>query len=423
MSDHMLTRSTTTARREAGPEASGPRTDHHTTDGVGQVPASAGARSESPAPAASPVQAFLRAHPTEPAASALPDPAMADPPGSAEAETQDAPAVLGSQGPSSDSNPPVHAISPSETHIVHQGVGSIISQSVENGASSAPASGSAGDEGLSVSPHGGAHAQTQMLRLMQGMINELQEQQLVAMHALVESSQQYMRQEMCAALAEASDSARQGPTPGPEPYEDFSDANDSDGDAAGNDGTKYSTPSSSKDSVPPSTIRQSSLIRDGVGGGVGGARRPQLPATDSPQNRPILAVLATRSASPVRSSTVSSFRVQVSKWQSIGLPAHCRSNSAHMDAHHTALTTPRVINAASKTKAGGQDQTGRLRLKRAPAHTIMKAGAQRRGAFSLCLDDQAFDGRPNVIAMLVFVSTDGVRVCTRACVCSEKGLL
>ena len=65
-----------------------------------------------------------------------------------------------------------------------------------------------------------------------------------------------------------------------------------------------------------------------------------------------------------------------------------------MDAHHTAFTTPRVINAASKTKAGGQDQTGRLRLKRAPAHTIMKAGARRRGAFSLCsrLDDQAFDG-------------------------------
>ena len=65
-----------------------------------------------------------------------------------------------------------------------------------------------------------------------------------------------------------------------------------------------------------------------------------------------------------------------------------------MDAHHTALTTPRVINAASKMKAGDQDQTGRLRLKRAPAHRIMKAGARRRGASSLCSrpDDQAFDG-------------------------------
>lgn len=64
-----------------------------------------------------------------------------------------------------------------------------------------------------------------------------------------------------------------------------------------------------------------------------------------------------------------------------------------MDAHHTAFTTPRVITA-SKTKAGDQDQTGRLRLKRAPAHTIMKAGARRKGASSLCsrLDDQAFDG-------------------------------
>ena len=64
-----------------------------------------------------------------------------------------------------------------------------------------------------------------------------------------------------------------------------------------------------------------------------------------------------------------------------------------MDAHHTAFTTPRVITA-SKTKAGDQDQTGRLRLKRAPPHTIMKAGARRRGASSLCshLDDQAFDG-------------------------------
>ena len=63
-----------------------------------------------------------------------------------------------------------------------------------------------------------------------------------------------------------------------------------------------------------------------------------------------------------------------------------------MDAHHTQLTTPCVINAASKTKAGGQDQTGRLRLKRAPAHTIMKAA--RTGASSLCSrsDDQAFDG-------------------------------
>jgi len=179
---------------------------------------------------------------------------------------------------------------------------------------------------------------------MQGMINELQEQQLVAMHALVESSQQCMRQEMCAALAEASGSARQGPTPGPERYEDFSH----DSDAAGNDGTKYSTRSSSKHSVPPSTIRQSSLIRqtdrdaDGVmGGGVGGARRPQLPATDSPQN-------------PVRPTT--------------------HTARPTMDAHHTQLTTPCVITA-SKTKAGGQDQTGRLRLKRAPAHTIMKAGA------------------------------------------------
>ena len=64
-----------------------------------------------------------------------------------------------------------------------------------------------------------------------------------------------------------------------------------------------------------------------------------------------------------------------------------------MDAHHTQLTTPCVITA-SKTKAGGQDQTGRLRLKRAPAHRIMEAGARRRGASSLCsrLDDQAFDG-------------------------------
>ena len=62
-----------------------------------------------------------------------------------------------------------------------------------------------------------------------------------------------------------------------------------------------------------------------------------------------------------------------------------------MEAHHTQLTTPCVITA-SKTKAGDQDQTGRLRLKRAPAHTIMKAGARRRGASSLCLDDQAFDG-------------------------------
>jgi len=191
----MLTRSTTTARREAGPEASGPRTDHHTTDGVGQVPASAGARSESPAPAASPVQAFLQdlfrgsdrkatAHPTEPAASALPDPAVADPPASAEAdqtadvgpaETQDVPAVLGSQGPSSDSNPPAHAISPSETHVINQGVG-IISPSVENASCkanvastvcvSAPAS--AGDEGLS--PHAsktkaGDQDQTGRLRL------------------------------------------------------------------------------------------------------------------------------------------------------------------------------------------------------------------------------------------------------------------
>ena len=183
MSDHMLTRSTTTARRGAGPEASGPRTEPHTTDGVGQVPASAGARSESPAPAASPVQAFLQdmfrgsdrkatAHPTEPAASALPDPAVADPPGSAAtdqtadvapAETQDAPAVLGSHGPSSEPNPPAHAISPSETHVVNQGVGSIISPSVENAsckanvASTVSAPASAGDEGLA------PHAQTQML--------------------------------------------------------------------------------------------------------------------------------------------------------------------------------------------------------------------------------------------------------------------
>jgi len=170
MSDHMLTRSTTTARRGAGPEASGPRTEPHTTDGVGQVPASAGARSESPAPAASPIQTFLQnlfrdsdrkatAHPTEPAASALPDQAVADPP----AETQDAPAVLGSQGPSFDSNPPAHAISPSETHVVNQGVGSIISPSVENAsckanvASTVSAPASAGDEGLA------PHAQTQML--------------------------------------------------------------------------------------------------------------------------------------------------------------------------------------------------------------------------------------------------------------------
>ena len=182
MSDHMLTRSTTTARRGAGPEASGPRTEPHTTDGVGQVPASAGARSESPAPAASPIQTFLQnlfrdsdrkatAHPTEPAASALPDPAVADPPASAEsdqttgagsAEAQDAPAVVGPQ-PSSDSNPPAHAISPSETHVVNQGVGSIISPSVENAsckanvASTVSAPASAGDEGLA------PHAQTQML--------------------------------------------------------------------------------------------------------------------------------------------------------------------------------------------------------------------------------------------------------------------
>jgi hypothetical protein len=276
----MLTRS----KLKAGPEASGPRTDHHTTDGVGQVPASAGARSESPAPAASPIQAFLQdlfrgsdrkatAHPTEPAASTLPDPAVSDPPGSTEAdqtadvrpaETQDAPAVLGSQGPSSDSNPPAHAISPSETHVVNQGVGSIISPSVENAsrkanvASTVSAPASAGDEGLS------PRAQTQMLSTMQGMIQELQEQQLVAMHALVESSQQCMRQEMCAALAEAS--AQQGPTPGPEPYEDFSDTNDS--DAAGNDGTKYSTPSSSKESDSPpqnSCTAPSSAPRKSIG--------------------------------------------------------------------------------------------------------------------------------------------------------------
>lgn len=84
------------------------------------------------------------------------------------------------------------------------------------------------------------------------------------MHALVEGSQQCMRKEMYAALAEAS--ARQGPTPGPEPYEDFSDANDS--DAAGNDGTKYSTPSSSKESDSPpqnSCTASSSAPRNTIG--------------------------------------------------------------------------------------------------------------------------------------------------------------
>ena len=225
----VLTRSKTEPRSktEAGPEASGPRTDHHTTDGVGQVPASAGARSESPAPAASPIQTFLQnlfrdsdrkatAHPTEPAASALPDPAVADPPGSAAtdqtadvapAETQDAPAVLGSHGPSSEPNPPAHAISPSETHVVNQGVGSIISPSVENAsckanvASTVSAPASAGDDAdLSRLAH-----EAQVL----SMIHQLHEQQLAAMHALVEGSQQCMRKEMYAALAEAS--ARQGP--------------------------------------------------------------------------------------------------------------------------------------------------------------------------------------------------------------------
>ena len=260
------TRSTaqTRSKTKAGPEAPGPRTDHHTTDGIGQVPASAGARSESPAPAASPVVAFFQdlfsgsdrkatASSTEPEASALPDPAAADPPASAEsdqtagagsAETLDEPAVLDPQ-PSSDSNPPAHAISPSETHVVNQGVGSIISPSVENAsckanvASTVSAPASAGDDAdLSRLAH-----EAQVL----SMIHQLHEQQLAAMHALVEGSQQCMRKEMYAALAEAS--ARQGPIPGPEPYEDFSDANDS--DAAGNDGTKYSTPSSSKESDSP----------------------------------------------------------------------------------------------------------------------------------------------------------------------------
>ena len=57
----MSERPTTRSQAKAGPEA-GPRTFHHTPDGEDQVPAPAGARSESTddAPAASPVPAWLQ---------------------------------------------------------------------------------------------------------------------------------------------------------------------------------------------------------------------------------------------------------------------------------------------------------------------------------------------------------------------------